>query len=266
MVTVCRVKILFIGDIVGEPGRRAVRQLVPILRERHSLDVVIANGENSAGGNGITPMTAAEIFKSGVDIITSGDHLWDQKEVGELLANEPRFVRPLNYPPGTPGQGTALLRLEGMPVVAVVNVQGRTFMPPLENPFLAMQVEVERLRQTTPIIFVDIHAEATSEKIAMARMLDGKVSAVIGTHTHVQTADERIFPGGTAFLCDAGFTGPQESVLGREIEPVVKRFLTSTPQRFGVAKECIVLNGVVIEVEVATGKATWIQRVSEGVA
>jgi len=259
------VKILFIGDIVGEPGRRAVRQLVPILRERHSLDVVIANGENSAGGNGITPMTAAEIFKSGVDIITSGDHLWDQKEVSELLANEPRFVRPLNYPPGTPGQGTALLRLDGKPVVAVVNVQGRTFMPPLENPFLAMQAEVERLRQTTPIIFVDIHAEATSEKIAMARMLDGKVSAVIGTHTHVQTADEQIFPGGTAFLSDAGFTGPQESVLGREIEPVIKRFLTNTPQRFGVAKECIVLNGVVIEVEAATGKATWIQRVSEGV-
>ena len=256
-------KILFIGDIVGEPGRRAVRQLVPILRERHSLDVVIANGENSAGGNGITPMTAQEIFKAGVDIITSGDHLWDQKEVSELLASEPRFVRPLNYPPGTPGQGSALLRLESKPPVAVINVQGRTFMPPLENPFLAMQAEVERLRQTTPIIFVDIHAEATSEKIAMARMLDGRVSAVIGTHTHVQTADEQIFPGGTAFLCDAGFTGPQESVLGREIEPVIKRFLTNTPQRFGVAKERVMLHGVVVEVEDATGKATNIQRLAE---
>ena len=262
-VTVGRVKILFIGDIVGEPGRRAVQQLVPVLRERHSLDVVIANGENSAGGNGITPMTAREIFKSGVDIITSGDHLWDQKEVSELLANEPRFVRPLNYPPGTPGQGAALLRLDGKPPVAVINVQGRTFMPPLENPFLAMQAEVERLRQITPIIFVDIHAEATSEKIAMARMFDGLVSAVIGTHTHVQTADEQIFPGGTAFLCDAGFTGPQESVLGREIEPVIKRFLTNTPQRFGVAKGCVMLHGAVVEVDDGTGKATNIQRVAE---
>ena len=264
-VTVCRVKILFIGDIVGEPGRRAVRQLVPILRERHSLDVVIANGENSAGGNGITPMTAAEIFKSGVDIITSGDHLWDQKEVMELLANEPRFVRPLNYPPGTPGQGSALLRLDGKPPVAVINVQGRTFMPPLENPFLMIQAEVERLRQITPIIFVDIHAEATSEKIALGRMLDGKVSAVIGTHTHVQTADEQIFPGGTAFLCDAGCTGPQDSCLGREIEPVIKRFLTGMPQKFGVAKDRVVLHGAMVVVDDATGKAVKIERVAEAV-
>jgi len=259
------VKLLFIGDIVGEPGRRAVRQLVPMLRERHALDVVIANGENSAGGNGITPMTAAEIFKSGVDIITSGDHLWDQKEVNELLAHEPRFVRPMNYPPGTPGQGTALLRLEGKPVVAVINVQGRTFMQPLENPFSMMQIEVERVRLITPIIFVDIHAEATSEKIGMARMLDGKVSAVVGTHTHVQTADEQIFPGGTAFLCDAGFTGPHESVLGREIEPVIKRFLTNTPQRFAVAKDRVILHGVVVEIDKATGKATHIQRVAESI-
>lgn len=265
-VTVCRVKILFIGDIVGEPGRRAVRQLVPILRERHQLDVVIANGENSAGGNGITPLTAQEIFKSGVDIITSGDHLWDQKEVMELLANEPRFVRPLNYPPGTPGQGSALLRLAGKLPVAVINVQGRTFMPPLENPFLAMQAEVERLRQVTPIIFVDIHAEATSEKIAMGRMLDGKVSAVIGTHTHVQTADEQIFPGGTAFLCDAGCTGPQESCLGREIEPVIKRFLTGMPQKFGVAKNQVVLHGALIVVDDTSGKAVKIERVSEALA
>ena len=264
-VTVCRVKILFIGDIVGEPGRRAVRQLVPILRERHSLDVVIANGENSAGGNGITPLMAQEIFKSGVDIITSGDHLWDQKEVMELLANEPRFVRPLNYPPGTPGQGSALLRLYGKPPVAVINVQGRTFMPPLENPFLMMQAEVERLRQITRIIFVDIHAEATSEKIAMGRMLDGKVSAVIGTHTHVQTADAQIFPGGTAFMCDAGCTGPQESCLGREIEPVIKRFLTSMPQKFGVAKDRVVLHGAMVEVNDVTGQAVKIERVAEAV-
>src|SRR5215471_4286863 len=158
-------KILFIGDIVGEPGRRAVKHLVPILRERHALDAVIANGENSAGGSGITPATAQEIFKAGVDIITSGDHLWDQKEVAELLANEPRFVRPLNYPPETPGQGAALLHLPGKPSLAVINVQGRTFMPPLDNPFSAIQAEVRRLRDSTPVILVDMHAEATSEKI-----------------------------------------------------------------------------------------------------
>ncbi len=257
-------RILFIGDIVGEPGRRAVRQLVPKLREQFQLDAVIANGENSAGGSGITPGTAKEIFDSGVDAITSGDHLWDQKEVVELLANEPRFLRPLNYPAGTSGQGSTLLHLANDRVLAVMNVQGRTFMPDLDNPFVAAQNEVTRLRQTTPFIFVDMHAEATSEKIALARMLDGQVTAVVGTHTHVQTADEQIFSGGTAFLCDAGFTGPQESILGREIAPIIRRFLTNTPQRFGVAKERIVLNGVVIEVN-DLGLATRIQRISQAV-
>jgi len=257
-----KMRIFFIGDIVGEPGRRAVRQLVPKLREQLRLDVVIANGENSAGGSGITPGTAKEIFESGVDVITSGDHLWDQKEVVELLKGESRFVRPLNYPDGTAGQGSTLLRLSGDRVLAVMNVQGRTFMPDLENPFIAARREVERLRQVTPFIFVDMHAEATSEKIALARMLDGHVTAVVGTHTHVQTADEQIFPGGTAFLCDAGFTGPQESVLGREIEPIIRRFLTNTPQRFGVAKERVVLNGAVIEAS-PEGLAVSIGRISE---
>jgi len=257
------VKLLFIGDIVGEPGRRAVRQLVPQLRQRHELDVVIANGENSAGGSGITPNTAEEIFSAGVDIMTSGDHLWDQKEVIALLENEKRFLRPLNYPPGTPGQGSVIVQLSGKPPLAVLNLQGRTFMPVLENPFLFARAEVERLRQTTNIIFVDLHAEATSEKISLARMLDGLVSAVVGTHTHVQTADEQIFPGGTAYLTDAGFTGPHESVLGREIEPVIKRFLTSQPQRFEVAKERVLLQGVLIEVDENTGCALKTQRVSE---
>ena len=259
----CAVKILFLGDIVGEPGRRAVRVLVPILRARHGLHLVVANGENSAGGSGITPETAAEIFAAGVDVITSGDHLWDQKEVMDLLINEPRFVRPLNYPSGTPGQGSTVFQPEGARPVAVVNVQGRTFMGDLDNPFTRIRPEIERLRELTPIILVDIHAEATSEKIALARMLDGRVSAVIGTHTHVQTADEQIFPGGTAFLCDAGFTGGHESVLGREIEPVIRRFLTNTPQRFNVARERIRLNGALVEVEDTTGRAISIQRVSE---
>lgn len=263
-------KLLFIGDIVGEPGRRAVKALVPKLRERHQLDFVIANGENSAGGSGITPRTAEEIFSAGVDVITTGDHLWDQKEVMELLAKEKRFLRPLNYPPGTPGQGSASFELgtrnseRGTPMmIAVVNAQGRTFMPALENPFLVVPPEIERLCQQTRIIFVDFHAEATSEKIAFARSLDGKVSAVIGTHTHVQTADEQIFPGGTAYLSDAGFTGPHESVLGREIEPVIRRFVTNMPQKFEVAKQRVLLHGAVIEIDEASGKAMNIQRISE---
>jgi len=257
------VKILFIGDIVGSPGRRAVNALVPKLRQAHGLDVVIANGENSAGGNGITPDIAADLFAYGVDAITTGDHLWDQKEVLELLQNEPRFVRPLNYPPGTPGRGSTVLKIRDLPPVAVMNAQGRTFMPPLENPFLLALEEAKWLRQHTNIIFVDIHAEATSEKIAFARMLDGQVSAVVGTHTHVQTADEQIFPGGTAYLTDAGFTGPHTSVLGREIQPVLQRFRTSMPQRFEVARDDVKLHGAIIEIDNATGKALSIRRVAE---
>jgi len=272
------VKILFIGDIVGQPGRRAVAELLPQLRRQHALDFVIANGENSAGGSGITPKTAEEIFSAGVDVITSGDHLWDQKEVMELLANEKRFLRPLNYPADVPGRGSGVFGCSVRPVaelsshrldatfqIAVLNAQGRTFMPPLENPFLLALDEVKRLRQQTKIIFVDFHAEATSEKIAFARMLDGQVSVVVGTHTHVQTADEQIFPSGTAYLTDAGFTGPHESVLGREIEPVLKRFLTGMPQRFEVAKNRVLLHGAVIEIDDASGKALKIQRVSEAV-
>jgi metallophosphoesterase (TIGR00282 family) len=257
------VKLLFIGDIVGSPGRRAVKELLPKLRDTHGLDIIIANGENSAGGNGITPDIATDLFSYGVDAITTGDHLWDQKEVLELLQNEPRFLRPLNYPPGTPGRGSTILKVRDLPPVAVMNAQGRTFMPPLENPFLAAMEEAKWLRQNTNIIFVDFHAEATSEKIAFARMLDGHVSAVIGTHTHVQTADEQIFPGGTAYLTDAGFTGPHESVLGREIQPVLQRFRTAMPQRFEVAHNDVKLHGAIVEIDNATGKASMIQRISE---
>ena len=259
-----RVKLLFIGDIVGKPGRHAVRGLVPELRDRHGLDLVIANGENAVGGNGINREKATEIFDAGVDIMTCGDHLWDQREVIELLDSEPRFVRPTNYPAGTPGQGSALFERAGLPAVGIINAQGRTFMRgEMENPFRMVAEEVRKLAPLAPVIFVDFHAEATSEKIAMGRMLDGDVSAVVGTHTHVQTADETIFPGGTAFLCDAGFTGPHDGVIGREWEPVVHRFLTSQPQRFPVAKGRVLLQGVIIEIDGATGKAIAIERVSE---
>jgi hypothetical protein len=257
------VKILFISDIVGQPGRRAVKELLPNLRQAHGINLVIANGENAAGGSGITPKTAAEIFAAGVDVMTSGDHLWDQKEVSELLASEKRFLRPLNYPPDTPGRGSLVFQGDGLPSVGVLNLQGRTFMAALENPFHAALAEIEKLRRSTKIIFVDFHAEATSEKVAMARMLDGKISALIGTHTHVQTADEQIFPGGTAFLCDAGFTGPHESVIGREIEPIIKRFLTNQPQKFEVAANRVLLQGAIVEIDDDTGRATKIERVSE---
>ena len=257
------VNLLFIGDIVGEPGRRAVKQLLPQLRADLRLDIVVANGENAAGGAGITVNTANEIFGAGVDIMTTGDHLWDQKEAAILLQTEPRFLRPLNYPPGVMGRGSTVWHSENSPPVAVLNLQGRTFMPPLDNPFLVGKTEAELLRKITKLIFVDMHAEATSEKIALARMLDGRVSAVVGTHTHVQTADEQIFPGGTAYLSDAGFTGPHDSVLGREIEPIIERFRSNTPQKFDVAKGRILLQGALIEIDAVTGRALSIRRISE---
>ncbi|HOW66946.1 MAG TPA: TIGR00282 family metallophosphoesterase [Candidatus Paceibacterota bacterium] len=258
--------ILFIGDIVASPGRRAVREIVPRLRQEHQIDLVIANGENAAGGSGITEKTAQEIFGAGVDVITTGDHVWDQKETAGFIQKESRVLRPLNHPPGVPGHGSVILQAANNTLVAVISLQGRSFMANLENPFLAARQEIGHLRTQTPVIFVDFHAEATSEKIAMGRMLDGQISALVGTHTHVQTADEQIFPGGTAFLCDAGFTGPHHSVLGRDIEPVIRRFLTGLPQRFAIASDCIRLQGALVQVDPATGRAQHIQRVSETLA
>ena len=255
--------ILFIGDVVGRPGRGAIKRLLPDLKMSREINIVIANGENSAGGAGITLGTAQELFDSGVDVITSGDHLWDQKEVLSLMENEPRFVRPHNYPPGTPGNGSFVFVREGQPPVAVLNLQGRTFMPDLENPFRLGSEEVRRLKDQASIVFVDFHAEATSEKIALGRFLDGEVSAVIGTHTHVQTADEKIFPRGTAFLCDAGFTGAHDGVIGRESGPVIQRFITNQPQRFTVSKRNVLLQGAVVGIEEETGIATSIERISE---
>jgi metallophosphoesterase (TIGR00282 family) len=258
-----QMKVLFIGDITGEPGRRAVKLCVPVLRATHNLAYVVANGENSAGGAGITVATAREILDAGVDIITTGDHVWDHKEVYGLLESEPRVLRPANYPSGVVGQGNGIARQAGQTPLAVLNLQGRTFMPALNNPFETAVQEIGRLRATTPAILVDFHAEATSEKIALSWYLDGRVSAVIGTHTHVQTADERILPRGTACLSDAGFTGGHDGVLGRDRDPVIQRFLTLTPQKFGVCDRNVQLNGCVVEIDDATGRAQTILRISE---
>lgn len=261
-------RILFLGDIVGEPGRKAVISRLSAIKEEHEIDFIIANGENAAGGRGITPKIAIDLLRAGVAVITTGDHVWDQMEIVEFLEMEPRVLRPLNYPSGVPGSGSIVLET-AKGKVAVMNAQGRTFMqPPLENPFLAVQAEVERIRSVegAKVIFLDFHAETTSEKIAMGWALDGSISAVVGTHTHVQTADERILPGGTAFLCDAGMCGPINSVLGREAGPVIDRFRTSTPSRFPVAKGPVGLRGAIVGIDEATGKAGSIQRFSEDLA
>lgn len=256
-------RILFLGDIVGEPGRRAVIESVKWFKEERGVDFVIANGENAAAGRGITPKITIDLLRAGIAVVTSGDHIWDQKEIVAYIPTEPRLLRPINYPPGTPGHGSIVLETpKGK--VGVINVQGRTFMQPnLENPFLALEAEVERLRQETPVIFVDAHAETTSEKIAIGRFLDGRVSAVVGTHTHTQTADEQVFPGGTAFLCDAGMCGPYQSVLGREIGPIIQRYLTSRPIVYPIAGGPVRMHGAIIDIDETTGKATAIERVAQ---
>jgi hypothetical protein len=254
-------RLLFLGDIVGEPGRKAVVESLPWFKQKREVDFVVVNGENTAGGRGISPRISVDLLRAGVAVITTGDHVWDQKDLLPYLPTEPRLLRPINYPEGTVGHGSIVLET-AKGKVGVINVQGRTFMqPPLENPFLAMRTEVARMRKETPIIFVDIHAETTSEKIAMGRFLDGQVSAVVGTHTHTQTADEQIFPGGTAFLCDAGMCGPVESVLGRDIDSILHRFVTGLPVSFPVARGPVVLHGALIDIDEATGRALHIERV-----
>ncbi|MDX2079393.1 MAG: TIGR00282 family metallophosphoesterase [Terrimicrobiaceae bacterium] len=257
------IRLLFLGDIVGEPGRNAVAGLVPVFLKERGVDFVVVNGENAAGGRGITGKIAIDLLRSGVAVITTGDHVWDQKETASYIATEPRLLRPINYPAGAPGQGSIVLET-AKGKIAVMNVQCRTFMQPaLENPFAAAAAEVERLRAETPVIFVDVHGETTSEKTAMARHLDGSVSAVIGTHTHVQTADERIFPGGTAFLCDAGMCGPEDSILGREPEAIIKRFIDCMPVAFPIAKGPVHVCGALIEIDPSSGRAVSISRVRE---
>jgi metallophosphoesterase (TIGR00282 family) len=255
--------VLILGDIVGEPGRTAVITRLPELKERHALDFIIVNGENAAGGRGITGRITIDLLRAGVSVITTGDHIWDQKEILAFINTEPRLLRPLNYPDGAPGSGSIVLETtKGK--IGVINVQARTFMQPiLENPFRSVDAAVTKMRNETANIIVDVHGETTSEKIALGRFLDGKVSAVIGTHTHVQTADEQIFPGGTAFLCDAGMCGPINSILGRAINPIMNRFISNLPASFPVAGGEVRLHGALIEINERTGRAMRITRVDE---
>jgi len=256
------VKILLIADIVGKPGRQALSRELHRLVDRYSLDLVIANGENAAGGFGVTEDTAKELYEQGVHVLTSGNHIWDKRESFDYLSREDRLIRPANYPDGSPGRGSTVSVTAAGTKVAVLNLEGRVFMNNLECPFRVADREISRLRAITPIIIVDFHAEATSEKLSLGWYLDGKVSAVIGTHTHVQTADERILPGGTAYMSDAGMTGSFDSVIGIKKELAIEKFLTLLPVRFEVAKKDIRLNGVVVEIDEQSGRALDIERIS----
>jgi metallophosphoesterase (TIGR00282 family) len=258
------VKLLFIGDIVGKTGRQALSRELHRLVDRHLVDCVIANGENAAGGFGLTEEVARDLFKLGVDLITSGNHIWDKKDALDFIQREERVVRPANYPEGTPGHGSAVFTTAGGVKIAVLNLEGRVFMNNLDCPFRTADREVTRLKKETAVVFVDFHAEATSEKVSLGWYLDGKASAVLGTHTHVQTADERVLPGGTAYISDVGMTGAFDSVIGIRKEEAITKFLTQLPTKFEVAKGNIRLNGVLVEVDEISGKALGIERINLG--
>jgi metallophosphoesterase (TIGR00282 family) len=255
-------RILFIGDIVGRPGRQLIKVGLAAVVSRHEIDFVIANAENAAAGFGITREIGDELLDLGVDVMTSGNHIWDKKEALDYIGTEPRLLRPANYPAGVPGNGTYLARARDGQSVGVVNVMGRVFMLNIDDPFTTVLRAVEALRQRARIVFVDFHAEATSEKAAMGWHLDGKVTAVVGTHTHVQTADERLLPKGTAFLTDAGMTGPHDSIIGVEVEPALGRFLNALPSRFETATANPRLNAVIVDADEQTGLATGIERLN----
>ncbi|HEY6361265.1 MAG TPA: TIGR00282 family metallophosphoesterase [Vicinamibacterales bacterium] len=254
--------ILFIGDIVGRPGRELVRKGLRGLIDHHDVDLVIANVENSANGFGVTKEIGDTLLEWGVDVMTSGNHIWDKKEAIEYIATEPRLLRPANYPAGAPGRGSYVAQTGDGRAVGVINTMGRVFMLQIDDPFQVVLREIEAIRHRTKVIIVDFHAEATSEKIAMGWHLDGRVTAMVGTHTHVQTADERILPKGTAYLTDAGMTGPHDSIIGMEIEPSLARFLTAMPAKFEPAAGNPRLNGIVVEADEKTGRARGVARVS----
>ena len=255
-------KILFIGDIVGKPGRGLTRTGVASVVDRHGIDLVVANVENAAGGNGITREIGDAIRDQGVDVMTSGNHVWDKREALDYIELEPRLIRPANFPAGAPGSGHVVVKTRTGDPVAVINVMGRVFMAPLDNPFTVVLEAIAVVRDEARIILVDFHAEATSEKIAMGWHLDGQVTAVLGTHTHVQSADARVLPDGTAYITDVGMTGPHDSVIGVDKRVVLSRFLTGMPGRFDTARGDPRLHGVIVTADPATGRATAIERLS----
>jgi metallophosphoesterase (TIGR00282 family) len=260
--------ILFIGDVIGRPGRQSLPTLIGKVKRKHQVDLVIANGENSAGGKGITRDVALELFQAGVDIVTSGNHVWDKREALDLLDEEKRIIRPANYPPGTPGKGSVVVEV-GLPPrrVLIINACGRAFMPELDCPFRTINQVLADEARPDDIVIIDFHAEATSEKAALAYHLDGRVTAVLGTHTHVQTADERLLPHGTAFISDVGMVGPRDSILGVEVESVIHKFLTALPARFEVAKGPVIANAVYISLTSESPLAVSPpQRISELIA
>jgi metallophosphoesterase (TIGR00282 family) len=255
-------RILFVGDIFGKPGREIARRAIPALVERESLDLVIANVENAAAGFGITGDLAEAILGYGVDVMTTGNHVWDKKEVLDYFPRQPKLLRPANFPAGAPGRGSWVGRTKTGEPVAVLNLMGRIFMTPLDDPFALALREVEQLRAKTRVIFVDFHAEATSEKVAMGWHLDGRVTAVSGTHTHVQTADDRILPNGTAYITDAGMTGPHDSIIGVTVDAALARFASGMPSKFEAASGGARLNAIIVSADPATGKATSIERLN----
>lgn len=254
-------KILFIGDIVGKPGRRAIRDLLPMIIEEGRIDFVIANCENAAAGFGVTEEIIEELYRAHINVLTSGNHIWDKKEVMDFVEDYEALLRPANYPQGVPGWGSVVMPIPGGAHIGVINLAGRVFMNPLDCPFRTADREIEKLKKRTSVIIVDIHAEATSEKIAMGWYLDGRVTAVLGTHTHVQTADERILPGGTAYITDVGMTGPFDSVIGIKKDTILQRFLLQIPTKFDVAKGDVRLQGVTVDVDVE-GRATAMERLN----
>jgi metallophosphoesterase (TIGR00282 family) len=257
------VNILFIGDIVGKPGRKAIRELLPPLLGRFQIDLVVANGENASGGIGISIKGADELLSSGIHVLTSGNHIWKKKEILTYIQQNPDLIRPANFPPGTPGNGFVIKETKSGYRIGVLNLLGRTFMEAVDCPFRTALEARKRIIQEASVILVDFHAEATSEKVALGWFLDGKVSAVLGTHTHIQTSDERIFPQGTAYITDAGMTGPMDSVIGVKKELAIERFLTQMPYKFEVAKREVVLEGAVVSIDPGTGRATGITRIRE---
>lgn len=255
-------KFLFIGDIVGKPGRSIIKNMLPQLKAEFNADMIIANAENAAGGNGLTAQVANELYNDGVDFITLGNHVWDKKDIISFIDIEEKIIRPANYPPATPGKGYKIISKSNKKI-CIVNIQGRVYMQALECPFRTMDIILSQISSQTKIVIVDVHAEATSEKMALGYYLDGRVSAVLGTHTHIQTADNKILPKGTAYITDVGMTGPYESVLGIKKENIIARFLTQMPNRFEVATGLSQLNAVFIEVDDISGKTIKIERLQK---